>query len=105
MFLQIIILGTGGYLAVQREITPGAIIAASILVGRALQPMELAVGSWKGFVAARGAFRRLKTLFEVAGAEPPRMKLPRPKGVINLELVVAAAPGQRDPILRGYRSR
>ncbi len=101
MFLQIIILGTGGYLAVQREITPGAIIAASILVGRALQPMELAVGSWKGFVAARGAFRRLKTLFEVAGAEPPRMKLPRPKGVINLESVVAAAPGQRDPILRG----
>ena len=53
MFLQIIILGSGGYLAIQREISPGEIIAGSIIIGRALQPMELAVGSWKGFVAAR----------------------------------------------------
>ena len=57
-FLQIVILGTGGYLAIQREITPGGIIAGSIIIGRALQPMEVAVGNWKGFVAARGAYRR-----------------------------------------------
>ena len=101
MFLQIIILGSGGYLAVQREISPGAIVAASILVGRALQPMELAVGSWKGFVAARGAYRRLKSLFNVAGVEPERMPLPRPVGALSIEGILVAAPGRREPILRG----
>jgi ATP-binding cassette subfamily C protein len=101
MFLQIIILGTGGYLAIEREISPGGIVAASILIGRALQPMEIAVGSWKNFVGARGAYRRLKALFDMAGAEPERMSLPRPSGALALESVVVAAPGQRDAILRG----
>jgi len=100
LFLQTAILGTGAYLAIHREISPGAMIAASILIGRALQPIELAVGSWKGFVAARGAFARLKTIFQVAGAEPERMSLPRPKGSLSIEGLVAAAPGQKLPILR-----
>lgn len=101
MFLQIIILGTGGYLAIAREISPGGIVAASILIGRALQPMEVAVANWKNFVAARGAYRRLKSLFEMAGAESTRMALPRPNGALSVEAVIAAAPGQREPILRG----
>jgi len=100
-FLQIIILGTGGYLAINQEITPGAIIAGSIIIGRALQPMELAVGNWKGFVAARGAYRRLKALFVVAGATVPRMSLPRPEGAVSVEAVIATAPGQKAAILRG----
>jgi len=101
MFLQIIILGTGGYLAIQREITPGGIIAGSIIIGRALQPMEMAVGNWRGFVAARGAYRRLKALFDLAGTSVSRMSLPRPEGEVNVEGVLAAAPGQREAILRG----
>jgi ATP-binding cassette subfamily C protein len=100
-FLQIIILGTGGYLAIQREITPGGIIAGSIIIGRALQPMELAVGNWKGFVAARGAYRRLKILFELAGSSAARMSLPRPEGAVGVETVFAGAPGSREAILRG----
>jgi ATP-binding cassette subfamily C protein len=100
MFLQIIILGTGGYLAINQEISPGAIVAASILIGRALQPMEVAVGSWKGFVGARGAYRRLQALFEMAGFDPERMALPRPKGYLAVENVIAGAPGQREAILR-----
>jgi ATP-binding cassette subfamily C protein len=100
-FLQIVILGTGGYLAIQREISPGGIIAGSIIIGRALQPMELAVGNWKGFVAARGAYRRLKELFELAGTASSRMSLPRPEGKVSVEGVYAGAPGQRQPILRG----
>ena len=100
-FLQIIILGCGGYLAIQGEITPGAIIAGSIIISRALQPMELAVGNWKGFVGARGAYRRLEGLFELAGSTIPRMSLPRPKGVVSVEALIAAAPGQKDAILRG----
>lgn len=100
-FLQIVILGTGGYLAIQREITPGGIIAGSIIIGRALQPMEVAVGNWKGFVAARGAYRRLKGLFDMVGTATSRMSLPRPKGAVSVEAVIAAAPGQREAILRG----
>ena len=101
MFLQIVILGTGGYLAIQREISPGGIIAGSILIGRALQPMETAVGNWKGFVAARGAYKRLKSLFELAGTGQPRMSLPRPKGALNVENVITGAPGKTEAILRG----
>lgn len=101
LFLQIIILGTGGYLAIEQEISPGGIVAASILIGRALQPMEVAVGSWKHFVGARGAYRRLKALFEMAGDDVRRMSLPRPKGALTAEAVLATAPGQREPILRG----
>ncbi len=101
MFLQIIILGTGGYLAIERQITPGAIIAGSIIIGRALQPMELAVGNWKAFVSARGAHLRLKALFAAVGTTPARMSLPRPKGGVNVEGVIAVAPGQKTPILRG----
>jgi ATP-binding cassette subfamily C protein len=73
MFLQVIILGVGGYLAIQREISPGGIIAGSILIGRALQPMEAAIGHWKGFVAARGALNRLKSLFALAGTKDGQM--------------------------------
>lgn len=100
-FLQVVILGTGGYLAIQREITPGAIIAGSIIIGRALQPMELAVGHWKGFVAARGAYRRLTALFDLASTATPKMSLPRPNGVLSVEEIVAGAPGQRQAFLRG----
>ena len=69
MFLQTAILGTGAYLVIQRELSPGGMIAGSILIGRALQPIEIAVGSWKGFVAARSAFDRIRALFTVAGSK------------------------------------
>ena len=100
-FLQTAILGVGGYLAIQREISPGGIIAGSIIIGRALQPMELAVGNWKGFVAARGAYKRLRELFELAGTQAAQMPLPKPLGAVSVESVLAAAPGQRTAILRG----
>jgi len=101
MFLQIVILGTGGYLAMEQQISPGGIVAASILIGRALQPMEIAVASWKNFVSARGAYRRLQGLFGMAGAEPERMALPRPNGALAVDSILVAAPGQREAILRG----
>ncbi len=100
IFLQTLILGVGAYLAIQREISPGAMIAASILIGRALQPIEIAVGNWKGFVASRIAFARIKELFAVVGPEPERMSLPRPAGALNIEGVFVGAPGQRSVILQ-----
>lgn len=102
MFLQTGILGTGAYLVIYREISPGAMIAASILISRALQPIELAVGNWKGFLAARSAFERVRALFTVAGAEPERMSLPRPLGALQVSDLIAAAPGKKNiPILKG----
>ncbi|MFZ0711002.1 MAG: type I secretion system permease/ATPase [Terrimicrobiaceae bacterium] len=99
MFLQTAVLGTGAYLAIQREVSPGAMIAASIIIGRALAPIELVVANWKGMTAARNGYRRLKQLLAVAGDEPDRMQLPRPLGRLELENVVTGAPGQRLPIL------
>jgi ATP-binding cassette subfamily C protein len=100
LFLQTLILGVGAYLAIQREASPGAMIAASILIGRALQPIELTVANWKGFVAARSAFGRIKALFTAVGAQPEWMALPRPEGGVTVEGLLATVPGQRDVILR-----
>lgn len=99
MFLQTAVLGTGAYLAIQREITPGSMIAASIIIGRALAPIELVVANWKGMTAARNGYVRLKQLLTIAGDETERMSLPRPEGRLELQNVVAGAPGQRRAIL------
>ena len=102
MFLQTAILGIGAYLVIQRELSPGGMIAASILIGRALQPIEAAVANSKGFIASRSAFDRVRTLFTVAGAEPERMSLPRPEGALQISDLIAAAPGPNNPtILKG----
>jgi len=101
MFLQTAVLGTGAYLVIYRDISPGAMIAASILISRALQPIELAVGNWRGFLAARSAFERVRMLFTVAGAEPERMSLPRPLGALQISDLIASAPGKKNPILKG----
>jgi ATP-binding cassette subfamily C protein len=101
MFLQTLILGVGGYLAIQREISPGAMVAASIIIGRALAPVELVVANWKGFTAARNGYKRLKQLLAIAGTEEKRMELPRPTGRLQLEGVLAGAPGQRRAIING----
>lgn len=101
MFLQTAVLGTGAYLVIYRDISPGAMIAASILISRALQPIELAVGNWKNFLAARSAFGRVRNLFTVAGAEPERMSLPRPLGALQVTDLIASAPGKKLPILKG----
>ena len=102
IFMQTAILGTGAYLVIQRELSAGQMIAASILIGRAMQPIEVVVGNWKGFVAARSAFGRIRGLFSLAGAEPERMSLPRPQGALHIADLIAAAPGQgNSPILKG----
>lgn len=97
--LQVAILGAGGYLAIIGEITPGTMIAASIIMGRALAPVEMAVGQWKTFIAGRGAYERLQQLFENADAAEPPMPLPNPKGHIKVTGVVVVPPGGRVPVL------
>jgi PrtD family type I secretion system ABC transporter len=99
--VQVLILGVGGYLVLEGELSAGAIVAASIIVGRALAPIELAVSQWKVFQGARGAWGRLQDLFRQIPQNQLRMPLPAPKGDIRVEQIVAAAPGERTPILRG----
>lgn len=100
MGLQVAILGTGAYLAMGGQISPGVMIAASIVMGRALAPVEQAVGQWKEFVAARQSNARLKKLFEAVADEPKRLQQPQPKGHLTAEGVTTVVPGTRDTILR-----
>ncbi len=76
--MQSVILGLGAYLVIERSATVGAMFAASILLGRALQPVEQIVGSWRDLVAARGAFRRIRALLPATPLRDPALALPRP---------------------------
>ena len=100
MSLQVIILGAGAYLAVQDEITPGMMIAASIIMGRALAPVEMAVGQWKNVVGSRGALARLTGLFNFVSAEAEVMELPAPTGSIKAENIIVAPPGAKNIVLK-----
>lgn len=99
MILQTVVLATGAYLAIQDIISPGMMIAASIVMGRALAPVDSMVAQWRSFVVARGAYRRLKELIEVNPAENKFMQLPNPEGHIKLENIFAAPPGSKTVIL------
>lgn len=100
MGLQIAILGVGAYLAIRRDITPGVMIAASIMMGRALAPVEQSVGSWKNFIAMREASKRLRAMFVNLPGEEELMDLPDPSGQIAVEGLVAGAPGSQKPLLK-----
>jgi ATP-binding cassette subfamily C protein/ATP-binding cassette subfamily C protein EexD len=101
MMLQVAILGTGAYLVLQREVTPGVMVAASIMMGRALAPVDQIVAQWKHFVGARQAYARLRELFSQIPDEQSRTELPRPVGSFTAEQVVIAPPGARKPIVNG----
>lgn len=99
--MQSLILGLGAYLVIERLATVGAMFAASILLGRALQPVEQIVGSWRNLVSARGAFLRVR---ELLAANPPRasgLMLPRPDGRLSVEGLTFVPPLSSKPILRG----
>ena len=93
-------IATGALLVLQQEISPGMLIAGSILVGRALQPIELAVGSWKGFVAAKGQYQSLRRLFEQTDWRQERMALPELRGAISSNKATIVPPGMKSPTLR-----
>lgn len=99
--LQIAILGTGAYLSIIQESTPGAMIAASIIMGRALAPVELVVGNWKGLIAARSAYERIANLLGMLPPPDKRIQLPAPKGDLAVSQIVAAPPMSKDPVIRG----
>lgn len=93
MLLQSIVLGVGAYLVVQQEATAGIIIASSILTSRALAPVDLAIGNWKGFVRARQGWGRLTEMFEAQPASTPALSLPPPTELITVEAASVSPPG------------
>lgn len=95
------ILGVGALLVIDNQLTPGGMISASILLGRALAPVDMAIGTWRSTVLARGAYARLNQLLEADPVPVERTALPRPQGLVTAENLVLAAPGSRNPILKG----
>lgn len=100
-FLQIAILGAGAYLSIIRESTPGAMIAASILMGRALAPVEIIVSQWKAFLAARSAYDRITELISILPPMKKRMTLPTPEGHLSVQNVIVTPPGVQRAVLAG----
>src|SRR3954453_19260574 len=91
--LQSGVLGLGAYLVLQQQATAGIIIASSIIVARALAPVELAIANWRGFVSARQSWRRLSEFLATMDRGEEPMALPAPSTVLVLENVVCAPPG------------
>lgn len=101
MIMQSLMLGLGALLALQQEISPGMMIAGSLLLGRALAPIDLLVGSWRGFTEARARYNRLGELLERIPANQETMKLPAPEGNLSIEQLVVVPPGAKVPVVRG----
>lgn len=98
---QSLILAVGAYLVIENEITSGLMIGGSVLLGRALAPIDIVIGSWKGFIAARGQYSRLNDMLRQIPADPERMSLPTPEGSFQFESAVVAPPGAKQAVLKG----
>ncbi|MDX8514512.1 type I secretion system permease/ATPase [Mesorhizobium captivum] len=103
--MQSLILGLGAYLVIERQITGGAMFAASLLLGRGLQPIEQIVGLWRGLILARAALGRVEKLLD-GGAQGERsFNLPKPTGKIAVEQLSFAIPSLQKVLLRDVSFR
>ncbi|PVA10720.1 hypothetical protein DC366_07530 [Pelagivirga sediminicola] len=101
LLTQIAMLGWGAYLAIQGEITGGMVIAASIIAGRALAPIEGAIEGWNGFILSRSAFDRIKALMHNSVQRFEKLRLPNPEGRLNVERLLYVPGGTKQVILNG----
>ncbi len=101
MFLQSAILGTGAFLAIGGIVTPGVMIAASIIIGRALAPMEIVTGQWRNFAMSGAAYKRLKTYLGAAKLTKERTELPPPTGILDVNKAFCQPGSARKPVLKG----
>lgn len=98
---QSLILALGAYLVIENEITGGLMIAGSILLGRALAPIDMMIGSWKGFIGARDQYHRLNEMLNQIPVDANKMSLPAPEGAFQFEAAVVVPPGAKVPVLKG----
>ena len=101
LITQSLLLGMGALLAIQGQISPGMVIAGSLLLGRALAPIDMLVGTWKGFSVARAQYARLGELLNAIPAEREAMSLPAPAGNLSAEQVVVVPPGSQVAAVKG----
>lgn len=98
---QIMMLGVGAYLALKGELTGGMMIAAAIIGGRALQPLEGMIEGWRSLIQARQAYAKVKATVEAMEAHKPRLKLPKPEGRLTVDKVLYLCAGSKEPVLNG----
>jgi len=99
------ILGLGAYLAIMGEISPGTLIAGSIILSRALAPIEIAIGNWKGFVGMRQSMARLDALLGALPARQVATALPRPVASLDVKDLSVAPPGETLPAISNVTFR
>lgn len=102
---QSLVLGLGAYLAIQREISPGMVIAGSILLGRALAPIDQLIANWRGLSAARSSYSRLSELLLTHEESQHAMSLPEVVGDYKLDKIVVTPDGARGPIIKELSMR
>ena len=100
MFLQSAMLGLGAYLVLQNELTPGAMIAGSILMGRALSPIEQAIGQWAVVQRGMKGWSNLVELLSSVPETPPRTPLPKPKAKLDIQALTVIPPGMQQATLK-----
>ncbi|GES53138.1 type I secretion protein [Rhizobium sp. NBRC 114257] len=100
MMLQSAVLAVGAMLVIRQEASGGIMIASSILLSRALAPVELAISQWKGFVAARDSWSRLVKLADLMSVDGREVALPKPVKALKVENLHLAAPGSKNSIVR-----
>nr|WP_245310791.1 type I secretion system permease/ATPase [Bradyrhizobium valentinum] len=101
MILQSGMLAVGAYLVIRQETSAGVMIASSIMMGRALAPVDLAIASWRPFLMARQSWGRLKELFAMMPETRAIMALPKPERELRAEAISVAPPGEKKPTLTG----
>jgi len=101
LVMQSLMLGLGALLAISNEISPGMMIGGSLLLGRALAPIDMLVGTWKGFVLARGQYDRLGLLLNQIPKDAETMTLPEPTGKLSVEQLMVVPPGSKNIVVRG----
>jgi PrtD family type I secretion system ABC transporter len=99
-FLQVAMLGVGAWLVIDQQTTSGVMIAATILLSRALAPVESAIAGWKGLVDARAAYTRIDAVIAEMPDEEATTELPAPKGALSVERVVFGFRGQDRPVIK-----
>ncbi|WP_432612889.1 type I secretion system permease/ATPase [Litoreibacter halocynthiae] len=101
LLTQIAMLGWGAFLAIQGEITGGMVIAASIIAGRALAPIEGSIEGWNGFILSRSAYGRVRSLMQNSVQRFEKLVLPNPEGRLNVERLLFVPVGTKQVILNG----
>lgn len=99
MTLQSLMLGLGAYLVVAGEASGGVIIASSVMLGRSLAPVDVAIANWKSFIAARQSYKKLKETLQTFTDTHVPMALPRPVRSLSVEALTVAPPGQQKPVI------